>query len=481
METIEISNRTDLINGKELVQTQGESVHVVFGSTLGDTTIDSASYAELPNLVMVTFKGHVKKIGSSAFYHCGIKAVRFEKGFDLLEEHSFAINPLSEIQIVARKDDHYNWKIEKNAFYNSGVPGEQLLFRVEGQCEAIRGYAQRYGYLYTSNKNKPIEIIDQLTNERQPIISAENLTVSFQMGEIFHKRKKDILSNIDISIRDREMIMIIGGSGCGKSTLIKQLFGLERCAEKNTVSVSINKQSATGVATSRRIQKMLCGQIYYAPQFTISNENLTVEQEIQKNALMFRGAKYSKGELEKITKAHHLYDETSTLLNTKVGKISGGQKKKLLLACSEAIKPQIYIFDEPDSGLDEPSAYNMYIKQLRKDQVDEQGKTVIVVSHHPRRIMMNFTTNENIPFEEIFTRIIVLAKCRNLTNDNTQNKCGTVVFDGTPQKAREFFELDTGDPYSRIVSKVMTREEGGEATQKQIDMLFEKYQKIRRE
>ena len=266
---------------------------------------------------------------------------------------------------------------------------------------------------------------------------------------------KRILSDVSIKIEPGEMIMIIGGSGTGKSTLVKHLFGLESCW--NIVTVQANGKTVTGEVTSRKVQKLLKNKIFYSPQFTISNEDLTVAQEIQKNALMFRPeGKYTPSELEQLARQFSLWDSDHKLLNTLVRRISGGQKKKLLMACSQASKPQILVFDEPDSGLDEPSAFNLFIQDLREMEVTRKGKTVVVISHHPHNFMNHFRDkNRRVPFDEIFTRLIVLAK-----EDN--KKGGTIAFSGTPREAKIFFGLKN-DPYSRIVSLVMPKEEGGES------------------
>ena len=348
--------------------------------------------------------------------------------------------------------------IKNGAFDNCGDHGETLTIVTDGPCPKIQKFAERNGIGHSSiSEEKRVQYAEK---SNYPItIEANNLNVTI--------KGKRILSDVSIKIEPGEMIMIIGGSGTGKSTLVKHLFGLE--SSRNTVTVQADDKTVTGNVTSKKVQRLLKNKIFYAPQFTISNEDLTVEQEIQKNALMFRPeGKYTPSELERLARQFSLWDSDHKLLNTLVRRISGGQKKKLLMACSQASKPQILVFAEPDSGLDEPSAFNLFIQDLREMEVNRKGKTVVVISHHPHNFMNHFRDkNRRVPFDEIFTRLIVLAK-----EDN--KKGGTIAFSGTPREAKSFFGLKN-DPYSRIVSLVMPKEEGGESKPYDIKEYINRY------
>ena len=123
------------------------------------------------------------------------------------------------------------------------------------------------------------------------------------------------------------------------------------------------------------------------------------------------------------------------------------------MACSNIGNPSLYVFDEPDSGLDEPSAFHLFIRDLYENQVIRQGKTVMIVSHHPHNYMALFNDNRRIRFEDIFNKLIVLAQI-----DERQGS--SIAYCGTPTHAREFFDLKTNDPYSRIVYRVQSAGEG---------------------
>lgn len=416
--------------------------------------IPDKMFANSRCLKKVVFRNGVGKIGSEAFSHCSsLGDVVFEKEVREIGSYAFCDLPLTQIEF---KSDVQ--KIGEGAFDNCGYAAQTLVFIVPRECPNIHRFAQATGTGYNVQKSQKGQRLSAVSD--YPLeIYAKNFSVSI--------KKKQILAGINITIHPNEMIMIIGGSGTGKSTLLKYLFGLE--PNDNIVSVRCKipgkpAYKGRGKPHSRAVQSVLRRHVFYAPQFTVSNDYLTVEQEIQKNALMFMDREYTKEELQQLAARFKL---NGILLKTQVGKISGGQKKKLLMACSQSSNPQIYAFDEPDSGLDEPSAFNLFITDLRKNEVDGKGKTVIVVSHHPHNFMSDFTQKDSnrTPFEEIFSRLIVLAR---------GSEGGTIVFDGRPRDARTFFGLYTNDPYSRIVSKVTTVQEGGESTQADIDRYIQK-------
>lgn len=399
------------------------------------------------NLECVIFECGIISIGENAFFQCNIHDLIFKKNVNKIMDNAFSDNPLTEVTF------NNDVNFEGNPFFDCGAFGETLTFKSKIEYKNIKEFSKKSGIGYAileSNGNS-------IEQSKFPIyIEVRNMNVRIN--------KKQILSNINLNVGPGEMIMIIGGSGTGKSTLVKHLFGIEK--SNNIIKVSTDKVTVSGTPLSKSIHSVLENQIFYAPQFTISNENLTVRQEIQKNAKMFNGHFYNKKEIEKLSIDFSLFDSLDTL----VSKISGGQKKKLLMACSKAKDPQILIFDEPDSGLDEPSAFNLFIKDLRQNEVNKKGKTVIVISHHPHNYMSQFKEgNKRIPFDRIFTRLIVLAK-------ESDSLGGTIAFSGPPLKAKKFFGIEN-DPYSRIVSKVMTDIEGGESTQEKIKQYIYRFRK----
>ena len=119
-----------------------------------------------------------------------------------------------------------------------------------------------------------------------------------------------------------------------------------------------------------------------------------------------------------------------------IGSISGGQKKRVSIGIELAADPALFFLDEPDSGLDGPTA-NGLMEQLRT--IADLGKIVMVITHSPDRAF------------HLFTKVIVLGK--------TEDNVGHLLFFGTPAQALDFFETDK---LESIVRRINRPSEGGE-------------------
>ena len=147
--------------------------------------------------------------------------------------------------------------------------------------------------------------------------------------------------------------------------------------------------------------------------------------------------------LEEFGLAHHK--------DSLVKELSGGQRKRLSIACEYIGNPSLFILDEPDSGLDGVIAREL-MERLRR--IADSGKIVIVITHTPDRVV------------DLFDQIIVLAK------DST--KTGRLAYFGSIDGARKFFGKQKMED---IVKAVNTREEGGEG---RADDLIARFEEDRR-
>ena len=130
-----------------------------------------------------------------------------------------------------------------------------------------------------------------------------------------------------------------------------------------------------------------------------------------------------------------------------VGKLSGGQRKRLSIAVEYIGNPSLFFLDEPDSGLDGIMAKEL-MTNLR--QIADQGKIVMVISHSPDRAF------------ELFDKIIVLAK-------SAKDDCGHLAFFGTPGETCRFFETKT---LEQVVGRINRKDEGGDGM---ADYFMQKY------
>ena len=188
--------------------------------------------------------------------------------------------------------------------------------------------------------------------------------------------KRQILNNLNLKINKQEILGMLGPNGVGKSTIFHIITGLK---DPSFGKVYINGEDCTGIPIYERAKRFKLG---YVPQYGgfIQDlnlyENLKLVGEIHKKKKDIRKAK-----IEKIIAQF----EFDPLLKIKGKHLSGGQKKKLVIAMALVNDPSILLLDEPFAALD-----IMTIKMLQEIIVNLQALekiTVIVCDHQARDLL----------------------------------------------------------------------------------------------
>jgi ABC-type multidrug transport system ATPase subunit len=172
-----------------------------------------------------------------------------------------------------------------------------------------------------------------------------------------------LLGSVDLTLHPGELCALIGPSGAGKSTLLKVLLGI-READGGTVRLGAGTPGAAG-------------PVGYVPQRDALHDGLTVERTLHHAArLRLPGA--PEGE-RKNRILHALGDVgLSDRRDLRVGKLSGGQQKRVSVALELLTSPGLLILDEPTSGLDpglEAQLMALFAALAR------QGRVVLVATH----------------------------------------------------------------------------------------------------
>ena len=215
------------------------------------------------------------------------------------------------------------------------------------------------------------------------------------------------MHDLSFTLRNGELLAIMGGSGTGKTTLLSLLNGTLKPQEG---SITIN-----GHDISEPEAKALIG---YVPQDDLLIEELTVYQNLWFTAkLCFEGM--SEEELDKRVMKTLKDLGLDAAKNLKVGSainkfISGGQRKRLNIALELIREPAVLFLDEPTSGLS--SADTEKVINLLKEQT-QKGKLIIVNIHQPSSDVY-----------KLFDRLWLL------------DKGGYPVFDGNPIDAITYFK-----------------------------------------
>ncbi len=169
------------------------------------------------------------------------------------------------------------------------------------------------------------------------------------LKNIYYKYDTNVvLNDINLSIKEKERIVILGVNGCGKTTLLKILNALvfPQKGSYNYYDVLITEKKIKERDFSRRFRREVV-LLFQNPDVMLFNP--TVYDEM---AFSLRQLQLKENEVkEKVLYWANLF-ELMPFLDFPPFKLSGGQKQKLCLACLLAIEPKFLLLDEPTANLD---------------------------------------------------------------------------------------------------------------------------------
>ncbi len=190
------------------------------------------------------------------------------------------------------------------------------------------------------------------------IVEVRSLTKTYDGGF-------EALKSVDLDIKQGEIIALLGPNGAGKTTLISSICGITR-ATSGTISIG-GHDSVTAFRAARNLVGLVPQEINLEP----------FEKVI--NTVRFSRGLFGKAPndsyLEAVLKSLSLWDKK----DAKVMTLSGGMKRRVLIAKALAHEPRVLFLDEPTAGVD---------VELRKDmwdvvaQLKEDGVTIILTTHY---------------------------------------------------------------------------------------------------
>ena len=212
-----------------------------------------------------------------------------------------------------------------------------------------------------------------------------------------------LLSGVTACFPRGEVCALLGPSGSGKTTLVRAIAGI--------AGTSTGSLHWEGIDLD--LEDLPPSQIGYVPQFTISEENLTAEENIVL-ALRLRVAGLSGAALG--ARAAELLDLTGlgSAAKTLSKHLSGGQRRRLALSMELASEPPLLLCDEVTSGLDARSERE--ILDLLRRIAREGNRVVIVVTHGLRDL-------------DAFDKVAVLS-------------AGSLAYLGPPETMAHYFRVD---------------------------------------
>lgn len=242
--------------------------------------------------------------------------------------------------------------------------------------------------------------------------------ISFAL-EIDDLRKKyatgvQALKGIDLNIKEGQFLGLLGPNGAGKSTLIHCIMGLAMPTGGSA------KVFGYDVVTQYLNSRLLCG---LAPQETNLDRFLTVEETLDFHGGYFGMKRAERQQRTKeLLKAFSLEEKSNT--NTRL--LSGGMKRRVVLARALMHRPKVLILDEPTAGVDVELRLELW-QYMQK--VNKEGTTILLTTHYIEEA------------EQLCDHIALI-------ND------GKIIDQGTPDELKRHFKKQTlEDVYLSVVGR----------------------------
>lgn len=335
---------------------------------------------------------------------------------------------ISEKHAVFQQNSHKEWEVVDCDSTNGVFVNNEKIenSRKLNELDVIR--VADYVFIYGSNQ---LYYFCNETVANQLVINIEERSVRKFL------KKQVLLQDINLSINEGEMVMILGGSGAGKTTFVNAILGYEKA--KGTIehdNVDIYKD-----------YNKVKGKMGFVPQQDLLRLEDTVYSTMSNAARMKMPPGTSKEEQDK--RIDVVLDSLglSREHNSVVKKLSGGQRKRLSIAVELIANPSLFFLDEPDSGLDGIMAKSL-MEQLRI--IANEGKIVMVITHAPDRV------------RDLFDKVVILAK-------GEKDNIGHLAFYGSIPEALGFFDTTS---LEGVVKKINRVDEGGDGLS---DYYIDKY------
>ena len=225
----------------------------------------------------------------------------------------------------------------------------------------------------------------------------------------------EVLKGIDLSIDEKEVVVIIGPSGSGKSTLLRCINHLEEPTAGEVIVDGITLSSEANINKVREEVGMVFQRFNLFPHMTVL-ENITLAPMKVKHAV--------RAEAEKTARELLARGGLAEKADAYPDNLSGGQQQRVAIARALAMHPKVMLFDEPTSALD-PEMVGEVLDVMRA--LAREGMTMVIVTHE-----MGFA-------REVGDRLLFVDE-------------GRIVESGVP---REVFEHPKEERTRSFLSKVL--------------------------
>ncbi|MCM3148118.1 amino acid ABC transporter ATP-binding protein [Bacillus sp. FSL W8-1143] len=226
--------------------------------------------------------------------------------------------------------------------------------------------------------------------ESKELIRVEKLNKHF--GELH------VLKDIDLTVYENDVVVLIGASGSGKSTLLRCMNFLEI---KNDGEIVIDGSPVHPKRDQLNEMRQKIGMVFQ--HFNLFPHKTVLENIIEAPVMVKKTKK-----AQAVSEANVLLEKVGLAdkANIYPSKLSGGQKQRVAIARALAMKPDVMLFDEPTSALD-PELVGEVLQTMKS--LAKEGMTMVIVTHE-----MGFA-------KEVADRVVYMHE-------------GRIVEEGTPSK-----------------------------------------------
>ena len=198
-------------------------------------------------------------------------------------------------------------------------------------------------------------------NQQAPVLEVKDLVVAYGAVEALH--------GVELSVREGEVVALVGANGAGKTTLLRTISGLMR---PRRGSVQFRGRSMIGQKPHRIVR----GGISHVPEGRGIFGNLTVAENLSLGAAARTDGGEDKAEREKVLQ---LFPRLRERMKQNAGTLSGGEQQMLAIARALLARPQLLLLDEPSLGL-APQLVQTIFQIIR--EINAAGTTILLVEQN---------------------------------------------------------------------------------------------------
>ncbi len=199
----------------------------------------------------------------------------------------------------------------------------------------------------------------------EPLLVAENVTAGYLPGI-------DILTGVDLTLDEGELVGIIGPNGAGKSTLVKALFGL---VEVRSGQVRLRGEDISNNPAHELVER----GVGYVPQTQNVFPSLTIEENLEMGLFL------NPGQFdERFEYVATLFPLLGERRRQRAGGLSGGERQMVAMGRALMMRPSVLLLDEPSAGLSPALQDEAF---LRAREINATGVSIVMVEQNARRCL----------------------------------------------------------------------------------------------